>query len=1141
MTQTATTNSGTLADDKQTYYYHFLKSDKFFFGSFFNLADNNLKATFNDFEKRLGIKSANGLVQKVEQYFPDNLLLSEFERRTELLTEYLPIVHKLRKINKESAEPDRSYFRDNLKMLIKAVDHLRNFYTHYYHKSIIFDERLFEFLNGALLNVCFDVKKKRMKSDTNKAFLKKHFEENFINKSKDKIKEAFDEAFSHLKVSNDGKKFSLTKFYQAKLSHKQKFSVKNDLIFDITNSDFVFLSNSGLLFLLSFFLRREEQEQLLSKMEGFKNQNELNFIATRWVFTHKCFKGLKKTIKSSYDKETLLMQMVDELSKCPDVLYKNLSDKQKQEFVVDVNEFYQEAKEQNEENKLVSHTIIRKRYEDKFAYFALRFLDEFANFPTLRFQVVVGNYLQNEQEKQIKNTTTVLKTNRQIKERIKMFGKLSTLSSKKAAYFKAILEDRTLTAEEKGLDPKWEIFPNPSYGFKGNNIPIYINKKGFKNMLSVDEAKVRTNKDRAAKKDIIEKIFGKDNYYGKPIAYLSLNELPALLYEFLVNGKNGADIENIIFNKIKQQVVAIKAADKTNKGIPNKLRKAKEENDYDLNKLKGNIKDQIDECNEKIHFIRTCRAAFDPNKTKHFFTLKQLGDEATWLADDIKRFMLPEARKNWKAYEHSEFQRLLAFYKRFRKDARQLLKNKWTMNDTFGEMVKRCFSQVEFDQFYEMYLIDKIEQLEVYKNQLDGEAIQSHPKLLKKVLKEIFRYFNERLYLIKPAGKQIEELLKHPINLPRGIFDNRPTYIENANHTDHKDQYAAWFLHITKNENELQQFYSFAWNINNDKTLDYEKLTKEKMKRLEKKRKRQGKTNQNFSQNNSINFNNLKEKIKIRLQKDAKAAINKQIRSDVFIKAMADYVFEKTFDKPYQIPLNEIYQNKAQKEQMRNEAAAQQSRAEGDKSSNIYNETFIWNKVISYSIFGGKIKEEKLKLKDIGKFRALEQNPKVKAIVTYPHNDDWSKTEIEKELTNYERIRSETLLKSVQEIEKKVLQKLQTGTVHPKILEHKGNPQFRKYVVEGFLKDMIAEPELTFFNNNKTIDNFSISEVEEQALLIQQAFYLILIRNKFAHNQLPNVAFFEAMINISGIEKRNDNFAAQLNQIFDTFKAEIIK
>jgi len=31
------------------------------------------------------------------------------------------------------------------------------------------------------------------------------------------------------------------------------------------------------------------------------------------------------------------------------------------------------------------------------------------------------------------------------------------------------------------------------------------------------------------------------------------------------------------------------------------------------------------------------------------------------------------------------------------------------------------------------------------------------------------------------------------------------------------------------------------------------------------------------------------------------------------------------------------------------------------------------------------------------------------------------------------------------------------------------------------------------------------------------------------------------MINISGIEKRNDNFAAQLNQIFDTFKAEIIK
>lgn len=1089
MTTTSTTAPDNERIGKGDYFYHYLKSDKYFFGGFFNLANNNLKATFNDFEQRLRLKNPKlenigDILQMIDKHFPDDLSLSDYERRTDMLADYLPIVHKLRKINADTGAPDRNYFRTHLKMLIKTVDDLRNFYTHYYHKEIVLDERLFEFLDEVLLNTCLDVKKKRMKTDTNKAFLKKRFEALFEGKNPSKVNQEFNKAFYQLLYEN--KKIgsvSLAYRYQSIIndvnkSQKENFG-ENDIIPNLQ------LSSSGLLFLLSFFLRRKEQEQLLSKMEGFKRQDELRFIASRWVFTHKCFKGLKRTIKSSFDKETLLMQMIDELSKCPDVLYKCLSDKDKQEFVEDINEYFQEMSDENEEEKEVSHLVIRKRYEDKFAYFALRFLDEFAEFPSLRFQTVVGNYLQSEKEKEINLGTTILKTNRQIKERIKLFGKLSELSNAKAEYFKPVLEDRTLSTADAGLDPKWEIFPNPSYAFKGNNIPIYLDLKGFENKVGELDKEERDIEKRTPKSTIINTIFSevKNCKDGQPTAYLSLNELPALLHEFLVNRKSGEEIEQIIFDKIKEQVANIKAADTNNKNIPSKLRKAKKEKDYNLKKLEHDIEEQIDECNEKIRLIKNCREYSKAEKTKFVFTLKQLGDEATWLADDIKRFMLPEARENWKAYEHSEFQRLLAFYKRFRNDALLLLQNKWQMNDAFGEMIKRCFNQEEFDVFYEKYLNNKIGLLVNYQNQIIEKKIN---------LPDVFRYFNKRLYLIDTAENQSKELLKHPINFPRGIFDDKPTFFEKKDFATNKSEYAAWFVHSTKTKDEIQKYYKLNWAIRNNEALD---------------------------------FKTLSDKKKIRLTKDTQAAINKQVRKDVFTKAMADYIFEKTFDKQYEIPLNEVYQTKAEKEAMKIEALQQK-----------YNETFIWNKVITIEILDGKIKGA-VRLKDIGKFRALAQNPMVAKLVAYAGDEDWDKPSIEKELDDYKKIRAENLLKSVQQIEKKVLEKFQSGVNHPEILEHRGYPQFRKYIVQGFLKDKLNEDELNFINKNIDISKFKLNEVKQQTKLVQQAFYLILIRNKFAHNELPDVEFYRAMSNLAGIENRNSDFAEQLNQIFDTFKA----
>lgn len=178
------------------------------------------------------------------------------------------------------------------------------------------------------------------------------------------------------------------------------------------------ISSSGVIFLLSCFLNRKEIEDLKANIKGYKGKvtkneeptlekNSIRFMTTHRIFSFWHYKGLKNKIKTSESatKETLLMQIIDELSKVPDVIYQNLSKDLQDSFIEDWNEYYKDNEENQEnlENSKVVHPVIRKRYEDKFNYFAIRFLDEFVDFPSLRFHVHLGNYLVDSREKEIGN------------------------------------------------------------------------------------------------------------------------------------------------------------------------------------------------------------------------------------------------------------------------------------------------------------------------------------------------------------------------------------------------------------------------------------------------------------------------------------------------------------------------------------------------------------------------------------------------------------------------------------------------------------------------------------------------------------------------------------------------------------------
>lgn len=1127
-------------------YFHDRLDDKHYFGGFLNLAKNNIEQVVDEFRLRLGLpepidKEAR-TSEIIANYFTEKKSYTDWERGMNILKEYLPVVEYLdlpatdnefeNVPNNEKENAKRKYFTKNWFALNKTINTLRNFYTHHYHPPVNIDDDVAKFLDKNLLNVCLEIKKRKMKTDKTKQALKLGIDEQLAKLKELKSQElkkkgikgwsnvenvegaVYNDAFIHMIFKNENGNSELKDKYKTKrIQDKYNGDLQTDF------------SISSLVFLLSMFLSKKEIEQFKSNLFGFKGKvikeneeyeisktnNSLKFMATHWVFSYLAFKGLKQRVKNTFDKETLLMQMVDELNKVPHEVYQTLSKEKQDEFLEDINEYIQD----NEENKksleesTVVHPIIRKRYESKFNYFAVRFLDEFANFPNLKFTVYAGNYVHHKKEKEIAGGKFV--SERMIKEKINVFGKLSEVSKYKSDYFSEETDEETIN---------WELFPNPSYLFIQENIPVFIDmfkksEEAKQCQANINRAKDKINpkqkrKSRLTKKEIIDIIYAKnkDIGFGDPTALLSAKELPALLFELLVNKKTGEELENIIVEKIVSQCNNISSYNGdsllTGSQITKNLLKSHPTDEVDnFTKIYSAIEREMQITDGKLHTIKDNRKEElegRRNKNprikvrKHVFYSKELGQEATWLANDIKRFMPESARQNWKGFHHSELQKFLAFFDRNKSDALELISEFWDLNsDIFiGKELKKAFLKDQFDQFYESYLNSRNETLTGLKNSI--ENFEEEPKLLKKVMKDFYRIFYKRLYVVKSANDQKLQLLAKPICLPHGIFDKKPTFVKGTKVEDNPSLFAAWYSYTYNNTHRFQEFYNMP--------RDYKDLY-ERYKEKDTERHRNKKS---ISEAVAFSVFKLNEDLRI-----------KKIKSqDLFVKLMVDHLFKSIFNQEIEMDLKELYQTSDERYKIQVEADKQKNREKGDHSDNKLNENFIWNKTIPISICNGQIQEPQVKIKDIGKFRKLESDAKVLQLLGYDRSRVWSKLEIEDEMENkpgsYERIRREKLLKEIQGFEKQILEKEQfDGQNHPRSFEYNEYPNFRMYVINGVLRKLSDVKAVEIDKLIDSTDDISIEAIASTDEEIQLAYLLILMRNKFGHNQFPSTEAFELL------------------------------
>lgn len=1132
-------------------YDHLRADDKHYFGGFLNLAQNNINSVIKEFCLRLNLEYSTNHNQVIDKYFKENISYTDRERAIKILNEYwpvvelinLPITHSkfenLPDLEKENAQ--HKYFSTTLKSLLTAINDLRNFYTHYYHPPVDLPDELFLFLDEAMFKTIVGVKKTKMKNDKTRQLLKKTLKgqleqleqlkkKQLIEKKRNNQKinlhdsdgifnAVYNDAFSHLLYKDTkNKQEQLSKYYESRLEGEQ-----------VTN-----ISMAGLLFLLSFFLSRKEAEQCRSNITGYKGtifasdklvtpqENGLKYMATHWVFSVLTFKGLKHRITSAFSKETFMMQIVEELSKVPEQVYQVLSEDNQKTFLEDNNEYVSESSNDGETPSYVVHPVIRKRYEDKFRYFAIRFLDEYANFPSLRFQIFAGQYVHDSRPKKIAGTTTV--SERTIKERMNVFGRLSEVVKLKNDYFK------------RNIEPSgWELFPNPSYHWVENNIPVYINlisKGGKAKDIQIHRLQLHKKlkprdhneerKNRISKEKITNEVFGKQVAWGIPTCMLSQNELMSILFEFLVNKKSGEELENHIVDKIIERYELLhcyspEESQNISKAIlPARLLKSKANMDFsDYTKLISAITKQIEEGEKKQRLLEKHKQEFlagdsnrkrkpgEPKPRKYLFYASEMGEEATWIVNDIKRFMPEEARKNWKGYHHSELQRLIAYYPTHRKEAYELLASVWNMNASSPYWTKSfpdLFKNEEFESFYRGYLIER-------KKLLDGFVLsinnnKHEPKILKKALKDIYIVFDERLYQIPQTQKQKDELLAKPFVFPRGIFDQKPTVIPGSSPRKEPSKFADWYIYGYNYDGKYQQFYSLPREYKHW----YERLSA--TKKIEK------------------------------FCIDCDQQIKKMQFQDVYLKLIVDKLFMDVFNQQISVDLSAFYDTPEKRSSYAEKALLQTKRKVGDCSENVLNEIFFWSKTTSVELYEGRIVEPQVKMKDLGKFRRFLSDEKVVTLLSYDEEKVWNKQQIEAELENksnsYEHIRRHHLLRKIHQFEKDLLEHAQfNGTNHPeRFLSGKGYPSFKMYVLHGAL-DMMQG--ISCFDYKllieKDFESFQADDVRQLKPIVQKAFLLIYLRNKFGHNQLPQKAYLELMRKLYPDIVLQNSFSEYFNQI----------
>lgn len=463
--------------------------NKPFYAVYLNMAKQNAFVSLRDISEHLGlgfnIKEDSDLHEielwrRLESGKNPALCLaaiSQLEKRFPFASILASLYSK---VDKKFNKPEPQNYAEAMKSLLELLLAYRNYFTHAAQEMVAPQKSLIWKL------------------------------QDLFKKSRDKLKNDFD----YLREED--------------LRHLVRLGVKNGKPVERKDFKFGFLSNEeftekGFLFFVCLWLSRSEAQIFLTKHFGFKRSTIASERATLDAYTIWSIRPPKPKLKSDNSIQGLVLDMANELNRCPKPLYAHLQKSDRDKFVVE---------ECREGNEITEVNLVR--HSNRFYYLAMRYFDEVSE--QMKFQVDLGNYCFHAYTKEIEGEEY---PRRWIK-RITAFGKLID--------FKTVpvpnewqekvqkIEDRALENTDiyvSDTTPHYHI-NNMNIGIKfiENYIDRIVNNKLWPQLPDFDP----NNKSETKAKN------------QQPDCWLSLYELPSMLfYQFLFEeGYTQISPENII-------------------------------------------------------------------------------------------------------------------------------------------------------------------------------------------------------------------------------------------------------------------------------------------------------------------------------------------------------------------------------------------------------------------------------------------------------------------------------------------------------------------------------------------------------------------------------------------------------------------
>ena len=778
-------------------------NDKHFWAAFLNLARHNVYITINHINKLLEIRQIDNdekvldikaLWQKVDKD------INQKARLRELMIKHFPFLEfAIYNNNKDGKQEEKQAkaqsfesLKDCLFLFLKKLQESRNYYSHYKYSESSQEPKLEKELRKKMYNI-FDASIRLVKEDYQ------------YNKDIDPEKD-----FKHLE-------------------RKEDF---NYLFTDKDNKGKI--TKNGLLFFVSLFLEKKDAIWMQQKLRGFKDNRGNKEKMTHEVFCRSRMLLPKIRLESTQTQDWILLDMLNELIRCPKSLYERLQGAYREKFKVpfdSIDEDY-DAEQEPFRNTLVRH-------QDRFPYFALRYFDYNEIFKNLRFQIDLGTYHFSIYKKLIGGQ----KEDRHLTHKLYGFERIQEFAKQnRPDEWKAIVKDLDTyeTSNERYISET-----TPHYHLENQKIGIR-----FRNGNKEIWPSLKTNGENNEKSK-----YKLDKQYQAE-AFLSVHELLPMMFYYLLlkkeepnnDKKNASIVEGFIKREIRYiyklydafangEINNIDDLEKycEDKGIPKRhLPKQMVAILYDEHKdmveeAKRKQKEMVKDTKKLLATLEKQTQGEIEDGGRNIRLLKS-GEIARWLVNDMMRFQpvqkdnegnpLNNSKAN--STEYQMLQRSLALYNKEEKPTRyfrqvNLINSsnphpflKWTKWEECNNILS----------FYRSYLTKKIEFL----NKLKPEDWEKNQYFLK--LKEP-----------KTNRETLVQGWKNGFNLPRGIFTEpiREWFKRHQNDSEEYKKVEAldrvglvakviplffkeeYFKEDAQKEinNCVQPFYSFPYNVGN--------------------------------------------------------------------------------------------------------------------------------------------------------------------------------------------------------------------------------------------------------------------------------------------------------------------------------------